>query len=75
VVVVVGYVIAFGLLAAVLKRGMYVGVAYGIWAAAGVALVAIVGATVLGERLTGIQIIGIVLVATGVLALELGGSH
>ncbi|MBZ2408893.1 QacE family quaternary ammonium compound efflux SMR transporter [Streptomyces sp. L06] len=75
VVVVVGYVTAFTLLALVLKRGMAIGVAYGIWAAAGVALVALVGAAFLGDSLTPIQYGGLVLVAAGVVALEAGGAH
>ncbi|WP_348728669.1 SMR family transporter, partial [uncultured Mycolicibacterium sp.] len=40
VVVVVGYLLAFTLLAGSLRAGMPLGVAYGIWAAAGVALTA-----------------------------------
>lgn len=75
VVVFVGYVCAFLLLAQVLKRGMPLGVAYGVWAAAGVALVALIGAAFLGEGLSGVQIAGLVLVAGGVLALELGAQH
>lgn len=75
VLVVIGYGAAFVLLALVLKRGMPLGLAYGIWAAAGVALVALVGAVFLGEGLSGIQIVGLVLVAGGVLALELGAQH
>lgn len=75
VLVVLGYGAAFVLLALVLKRGMPLGLAYGIWAAAGVALVALVGAVFLGEGLSGIQIVGLVLVAGGVLALELGAQH
>ncbi|MFD8123189.1 DMT family transporter [Streptomyces albidoflavus] len=75
VVVVVGYVTAFTLLALVLKRGMAIGVAYGIWAAAGVALVALIGAAFLGDSLTPIQYGGLVLVAAGVVALEAGGAH
>ena len=39
-VVVVGYVVAFTLLSASLQHGMPLGIAYGIWAAAGVALTA-----------------------------------
>lgn len=70
VVVVVGYVTAFTLLALVLKRGMAIGVAYGIWAAAGVALVALIGAAFLGDSLTPVQYGGLVLVAAGVVALE-----
>ncbi|SFQ73022.1 small multidrug resistance pump [Amycolatopsis arida] len=74
-VVVVGYATAFVLLSQVLKRGMPVGVAYGVWAAAGVALVAVAGALFLGESLTLLQVGGLVLVAGGVLALELGAAH
>lgn len=75
VLTVVGYVGAFLLLSLVLKAGVPVGVAYGIWAAAGVALVAIVGAVFLGDGLTPVQIGGIGLVIAGVLALELGARH
>ncbi|MFD6045053.1 DMT family transporter [Streptomyces koyangensis] len=75
VVVIVGYVTAFTLLALVLKRGMAIGVAYGIWAAAGVALVALIGAAFLGDSLTSVQYGGLVLVAAGVVALEAGGAH
>jgi small multidrug resistance pump len=72
VVVVVGYLLAFGLLSQALARGLGVSVAYGVWAAAGVALVAIAGAVLLGESLTWVQVGGIALVIGGVLALELG---
>lgn len=74
VLVVVGYGIAFVALAMVLKAGMPVGVAYAIWAAIGVALVAIIGATFLGETLTPTAIAGLVLVIGGVALLELGGA-
>ncbi|SHK36773.1 small multidrug resistance pump [Pseudonocardia thermophila] len=70
--VVVGYVVAFGALSQALVRGMPVGVAYGVWSAIGVALVALIGAAFLGESLTWVQIGGIGLVIAGVLALELG---
>ena len=72
VVVVVGYLVAFGLLSQALARGLGVSVAYGVWAAAGVALVAVAGAVLLGESLTWVQVGGIALVIGGVLALELG---
>jgi small multidrug resistance pump len=75
IVVVVGYIAAFGLLSQALVRGMGIGVAYGVWAALGVALVAIVGAAFFGESLTVVQIGGIALVLAGVLALELGAAH
>ena len=74
VVVVVGYLAAFALLSQALTRGLAVGVAYGLWAAAGVALVAIAGTLVLGESLTWVQVGGIGLVIAGVLALELGAQ-
>lgn len=74
VVVVVGYLAAFGLLSQALTRGLAVSVAYGVWAAAGVALVAVAGAAFLGESLTWVQVAGIALVIGGVLALELGAE-
>ncbi|HEY5115980.1 MAG TPA: SMR family transporter [Nakamurella sp.] len=75
VIVVIGYICAFILLSQVLKRGMSIGVAYGIWAAVGVALVALVGALFLGDSLTLVQVGGLVLVGGGVLALELGAAN
>lgn len=71
-VVVVGYVGAFVLLSRVLTAGVPLGVAYGIWSAAGVALVAVIGVVFFGEGLTWVQVVGLVLVVAGVLALELG---
>lgn len=75
VVVVAGYGTAFYLLSQALVRGMAIGVAYGVWSALGVALVAIIGAVFLKEGMTWVQIGGIGLVIAGVLALELGKAH
>ncbi len=75
IVVVVGYLAAFFFLSETLKRGMVLGVAYGVWAAIGVAAVAVIGALFLGEGLTVVQVGGIALVILGVLALELGGAR
>ncbi|NIJ14982.1 small multidrug resistance pump [Saccharomonospora amisosensis] len=75
IVVVLGYGAAFYFLARVLKAGLPVGVVYAIWAAAGVALVALVGAVFLGEHLNLTMIAGLVLVIGGVVLLELGGEH
>lgn len=75
VVVVVGYAGAFFFLSQALKRGMSIGVAYGVWSAIGVAAVATIGALFLDEGLTLVQIGGIGLVILGVLALELGAAH
>ncbi|WP_216213340.1 DMT family transporter [Amycolatopsis aidingensis] len=74
VVAVLGVVGAYFLLSQVLKQGMGVGVAYGIWAAMGVSLVAVIG-IFLGDGLTWIQGLGVALVIGGVLALELGAAH
>jgi len=75
IVVIVGYLLAFFFLSQVLKRGMALGIAYGIWAAVGVALVAIAGVVFFGESLSWVQVGGLALVAGGVLALELGAAH
>ncbi|MFI1918613.1 DMT family transporter [Nocardia sp. NPDC020380] len=75
IIVVIGYGLAFFFLSQALKRGMGIGVAYGIWSAVGVVAVATIGALFLGEHITPVQIGGIVLVIAGVLALELGGAH
>jgi len=73
-IVVVGYLASFVLLSQVLKRGMAVGVAYGIWAAVGVSLVAVIGAAFLGETLTWVQVGGLALVIIGVVAVQ-SGAH
>jgi small multidrug resistance pump len=75
VVVVVGYVGAFLMLSQSLTRGINLGVAYGVWAAVGIALVAVIGTLLFGESLTWVQIGGIALIIAGVMALELGGRH
>lgn len=71
----VGYVISFWLLSVVLARGMPVGVAYAIWSAIGVAIVAVLGWWLFEESLTLVQGGGLVLIVAGVVALELGGAH
>lgn len=73
--VVTGYGAAFVLLAAVLRRGLPVGVAYGIWAATGVTLTALLAALVFGEALSPLVLAGIVLVVAGVLCVEVGAHR
>jgi small multidrug resistance pump len=75
IVVVVFYIAAFAMLSQALTRGMGIGIAYGVWAAAGVALVAIVGTVLFGESMTWVQVGGIALIIAGVFALELGAQH
>jgi small multidrug resistance pump len=67
---VVGYLGAFTLLGMVLKQGLPVGVAYGIWAGAGVALVALLGRLVFGEPLTVLMWLGFLLIIAGVWLVE-----
>lgn len=73
VVVVLGYVVSFALLSIVLKRGLPVAVAYAVWSALGVALIAGVGVVWLDQRLSAVQVLGLALVVAGVVALEVGG--
>ncbi|CAA0082680.1 Spermidine export protein MdtJ [Mycolicibacterium vanbaalenii] len=72
IVVVAGYLASFVFLTAVLKRGMGVGVAYGIWAATGVALVACLSALLFGEAFTMAMAIGLACIIAGVLMVETG---
>ncbi|KHL10001.1 UNVERIFIED_CONTAM: hypothetical protein LK11_49790 [Mumia flava] len=72
VVTVVGYLGAFVGLWLVLRTGMPLGVAYGVWGASGVALTALGGTVLLGDPFTLTMGIGIVLVALGILAIETG---
>lgn len=70
----IGYVGAFIFLAAVLRAGMGVGVAYAIWAALGVALTAVLAIVFFGERLTPTILAGVALVLVGVVLVELGSA-
>jgi len=74
VLVVAGYTAAFILLSAVLRLGMPIGVAYGIWAASGVALTALAAAALFGDPLTWLMALGFAAIIGGVLLIELG-SH
>lgn len=73
-VVIAGFVSAFAFLTAVLRRGMGIGVAYGIWAATGVALTTTLSSVIYDEPFTAVMGTGIVLIISGVLLVELG-SH
>jgi small multidrug resistance pump len=74
IVVVLGYTASFGFLAAVLRKGLGLGVAYGIWAALGVTLTVLLAALIFGETLTPVMLVGVAMVIGGVLCVELG-SH
>lgn len=70
VVVIVAYVVAFFFLGLALKT-LPVGIAYAIWAGAGVALIALVGYAVFDQPLDTPAIVGIVLIVTGVAVINL----
>lgn len=72
--VIVGYVASFALISWTLSLGMPVGIAYGVWSACGVALVAVLAKWLFGEPLTPLMIGGIALIVAGVLTIELSGS-
>ena len=66
---VVGYGVAFYCLALVLKT-IPVGIAYAIWAGVGVAMVAILGVILFGQKLDLAAVIGIALIVAGVVVLN-----
>ena len=75
VVVALGYVGAFICLGMTLRARMPLGVAYGIWGAAGVVLTAAGAALIFGEPLTPLMGAGIATIITGVLCVELGAQR
>ncbi|WP_425556913.1 DMT family transporter [Frondihabitans cladoniiphilus] len=75
IIVVVGYVLSFVMLSQTLSAGIPLGIAYAVWAGAGVVLVALISWIFFKETLTLVQVGGIVLVIAGVGMLELGGRH
>ncbi|HET6704701.1 DMT family transporter [Amycolatopsis sp.] len=68
------YAGAFGLLTVALTQGMPVGIAYGVWAACGVALTAIGARVFFKDALTKRMGAGVGLIAVGVLIIELGAT-
>jgi small multidrug resistance pump len=74
--VVLGYLASFYLLWLTLGLGMPVGIAYGVWTACGVALVAVIARFLFREPLTWVMVLGIALIVGGVLTIEMGaGVH
>ena len=68
-VVVVSYILAFYFLALTLKT-LPVGVAYAVWAGAGVALIALAGYLFFGQTLDLPAILGIGLIVAGVMVIN-----
>lgn len=71
---VVGYGISFYFLSLSLKV-IPVGVAYAIWAGVGVALIAVIGWLVFGQRLNFATLIGILMIVSGVVVINIFGNH
>ena len=69
VIVVIGYGLAFYLLTLTLKI-IPIGIAYAIWSGVGVALIALVGWIIFGQKLDLPAIIGITLIVVGVVILN-----
>ena len=53
---------------------MPVGIAYGVWTACGVALVAVIARFLFAEPLTWLMVLGIGLIVAGVLTIEMAGA-
>lgn len=70
IIVVVAYGAAFYLLAIAL-RTFPVGVAYAMWSGMGIVFIAIIGFAVFGQRLDMAAIIGIVLIMSGIIVINL----
>lgn len=70
--VAVAYLGAFLALFDALRRGMPLGVGYGIWGACGVALTAVTSMVIFAEPITPMMGLGIAVVMAGVLLVELG---
>jgi small multidrug resistance pump len=67
--VIAGYTVAFFFLSLTL-RTIPVGIAYAIWSGVGVSLIALIGWLVLGQRLDLPAVVGIVLIVTGVIVMN-----
>lgn len=74
VVVAVGYMLSFVLLAQVLRQ-LQVSVAYAIWSGVGTAAITVIGISALKEPVTAAKILGIVLIIGGVVTLNLAGAQ
>lgn len=74
-VVVVGYLGSFVFLTLVLRAGMPVGVAYGVWGACGTAATAALAAAIYGDPFTWPIVAGIGLIIIGVLLVEFGSQR
>ena len=70
--VVGGYLASFWLLSLVLRAGLPVGVAYGIWGALGTAITAVAAAVIFADPFTAPVALGIGLIIGGVILVQFG---
>jgi small multidrug resistance pump len=70
IVVVVGYGLSFYLLSMTLKV-MPIGIAYALWSGIGITLTVILGKIIWNESLDWARVIGIILIITGILTINL----
>jgi len=75
IAVALGYTTAFYALSQALIHGMAIATAYAIWCGIGITLIAILGALLFNEQPTAVQVVGIALIAVGIVILQLGGAH
>lgn len=69
------YLLSIALLAIVLKK-IEVGIAYAVWSGVGTALIATIGIVFFREQITFMKMVGILLIITGSVMLNLtGGVH
>ncbi len=68
--IVAGYVLSYVFLSFALAGGMPLGVAYGVWTAAGVALTAVAGRVLFREVLSSMTVLGIALIMGGILLID-----
>lgn len=73
VVVVIGYAVAFYSLSLAL-RAIPVGIAYAVWAGVGIVLIALFAWLLYGQKLDAPALLGIALIAAGIIALNFSKS-
>lgn len=72
-VIVVGYLTAFYLLS-IITRQLSIGVTYAVWSGVGIVLVALMGVVIYDEKMDLAGLLGIALIISGVLILNLVSS-
>jgi len=56
-------------------RELPVGAAYAVWTGIGAAITAVIGMVWLGDQVSALKVVSLVLVVSGVIGLNLAGSH